>query len=224
MAERVTIVSPMRDGAAGLPSFRARFEALDYPPAALRLVVVEGDSVDGTFVALLKWAAAEPRLTVIKSTTGLPRFGSVIDPVRFRALAQVFNAGLEAVDLTWSTHALFIPSDVAYEPDLVSRLLAHDKDLVAPFFWMPSGHRFYDTWGFIRDGQHFGNFPRSELAAYGDKPIQMDTVGGVILMRAEVLRAGARYTPEEVDQGLCKTACDLGFTVWADPTTHVTHL
>jgi len=220
----VTIVSSMRDSLPGLRAFMSRFYALAYPPAQLRLIVVEGDSVDGTPQALREWADKEKRLRVATCNTGAPHYGSVIDADRFRVLATVFNAGMDAVDLAWSSHVMFVPSDVHYEPDMLDRLMVHDLDIVAPFFWGPGGTWFYDTWGFSRGGAQFGNFSRSELPAYGDKPIQMDTVGGVILMRAGVLRAGVRYSLDDVDRGLCRAAQAQGFTVWADPTTHVRHL
>lgn len=219
----VTIVSAMRNSIAGLHAFMRRFWGLDYPPERLRLIVVEGDSGDGTPQALREWTDKEKRLTVITCNTGRPHYGSVVDGDRFQVLATVFNAGMEAVDLAWSSHVMFMPSDVEHEPDLLKRLLAHGLDLVAPFFWGPGGECFYDTWGFTRQGEGFTNFERSQLARYGDKPIEMDTVGGCILMRAEVLRRGARYRPEDVDRGLCRMARAQGFTVWADPTTHITH-
>lgn len=213
----------MRDSLAGLQAFMSRFYALDYPPAQLRLIVVEGDSMDGTPQALREWADKEKRLRVVTCATGAPHYGSVIDADRFRVLATVFNAGMDAVDLAWSSHVMFIPSDVNYQPDLLDRLMAHNLDLVAPFFWTSSGKMFYDTWGFSRNGAQFGNFQRTELPAYGDKPIQMDTIGGCILMRAAVLRAGVRYSLDDVDRGLCASAQRKGFTVWADPTTHIVH-
>lgn len=220
----VTIVSAMRDSLGELPAFMTRFETLAHPPASLRLIVVEGDSVDGTLPALREWADKEKRLTVVVCNTGRPHYGSVIDVDRFLVLAAVFNAGLETVDLAWSDYVLFIPSDVHYEPDILSRLLAHGKDIIAPFFWGPGGDWFYDVWGFVRDGVQFTNFDRSQLHAYGNVPIQMDTIGGVALIHADVLRAGVRYSIQDVDRGLCWAAQAQGFTVWADPTTHVTHL
>lgn len=219
----VTIVSAMRDSLSGLQAFMTRFYALDYPPAQVRLIVVEGDSTDGTPQALREWADKEKRLRVVTCDTGAPHYGSVIDSDRFRVLATVFNAGLDAVDLRWSSHVLFVPADVHYEPDVLDRLMAHDLDLVAPFFWGPGGAWFYDTWGFSRDGAQFSNFPRTALPDY-EGPVKMDTVGGVILMRADVLRAGVRYSIWDVDRGLCAAAQAHGFTVWADPTTHVRHL
>ena len=223
MADHVTIVAPMRDALPGLFGFMARFEALAHPSAALRLIVVEGDSTDGTAAAVKEWADKEKRLSVVMCNLGAPKYGSVIDPNRFRVLATVFNAGLDAVDLAWSDYVLVLPCDVHYEPDLLDRLMAHNLDIVAPFFWGPGGAWFYDTWGFSRDGAQFSNFPRTALPNY-EGPILMDTIGGVTLIRADVLRAGVRYSMQDVDRGLCRDARAHGFTVWADPTTHVRHL
>lgn len=224
MTVNVTIVSPMRDFGAHVDDYRERVQALGQPLSALRFVIVEGDSVDDTWDRLQEWKASDWRVTLVKHNTGQPRYPSIIDGARFRALAAVFNAGLEAVRLDWSASVLFLPCDVTFEADMLNRLLAHDKDLIAPFFWGPGGGYFYDTWGFMWRGAHFKNFPRSQMAGRSEQPLQMDTIGGAILMRADVLRAGCRYTPEEVDHGLCKAAQALGFSVWADPTTHIEHL
>ena len=73
MTEHVTIVSPMRDALAGLRRYMTRFERLDHPPVALRLLIVEGDSVDGTPQALREWADKEKRMRVVTCDTGAPR-------------------------------------------------------------------------------------------------------------------------------------------------------
>lgn len=219
----VTICSPFRDSAAGINEYMNRIADLDYSFDARRYVWVEGDSVDDTARQLLYWAEDDPRVTLVRCNTGVPRHGSIVHPERFKALAQVFNAALDAVDLAWSDYVLFLPSDIVYSPDLLSRLLAHGAHIMAPFSWTEYG-RFYDTWGFTRRGEEFGRFTMaSGRVAYGDEPIRMDTVGGTVLIRSDVLRAGCRYTPEEVDRGLCKAARAQGFLVWADPSTHVFH-
>lgn len=224
---QVTIVSPFRDYGVQLPDYVQRVQNLLWPAEALRVVCVEGDSTDDTWARLQTWALQDRRVSLVKCDTGKPRYGSVIDPERFAALAQVFNAGLNAADLDWGDFVLVLPSDIAYAPDLLQRLAAHSFDLVAPFVWLPDG-RFYDTWAFGRrvDGvvRYYGNFPRGELGRlFGEGPVAMETVGGTLLIRADVLRAGCRYTADEVDRGLCRCAWAHGFKVWADPTTHVDH-
>lgn len=198
--------------------------ALDYPLELLRVIAVEGDSADNTPHILADWARFHGNVTVLKCDTGTPHYGSVVHPVRFATLAQVFNTALDAVDLEWSDYVLFTPSDVCFGRDVLTRLLAHDKDMIAPFFWGQDG-LFYDTWGFVREDASFGKFgKRAAMQMFGDGPVAMDTVGGMALIRSEALRAGCRYTAEEVDRGLCKCARSKGFGVWADPSTSIVHL
>lgn len=219
----MTICSPFRDSATGIAEYFTRLSELDYPMANLWYVFVEGDSQDDTFEQLQRWAQFDNRMTLIECDTGKPQHGSVVNAERFATLAQVFNAALDAVDLEWTDYVLFLPSDIHYAPDLLSRLLAHGAHIVAPFSWTEGG-RFFDTWGFTRHGEEFTRFSMASGAvAYGDKLLQMDTVGGTVLISAKILAAGCRYTSDEVDRGLCKMARNKGFTVIADPTTNVFH-
>lgn len=217
----VTICAPFRDSDATLHTFIQQVTTLEHPAARLRVIAVEGDSKDHTRLGLTTWQRIDGRVAVLTCDTGKRKYGSIVHPERFAILAQVFNTALDAVDLEWSDYVLFTPSDVLFGPDVLARLLAHDKDMIAPFFWGKDG-LFHDTWAFERNGQSIGKAKRSD--SYGDKPLAMDTVGGMVLMRSDVLRAGCRYTPQEVDRGLCKMAQAAGFSVWADPTTHIVHV
>lgn len=222
----VTIVSPFRDCGDGIAAYRQRVDALDYPPGALRFVVVEGDSVDDTAEQLAAWAERDERVTFVQCDTGKPHYGSVVHPERFEVLATVFNAGLDAVDLVWSDFALFLPSDILYAPDLVGRLVGHGVDLVSPLTWTDSLHyrRFYDLWAVSQNDRFFGPFPYAERERlFGTELTEMTTIGGTMLISADVLRAGIRYTPEQVDRGLCYAARAAGFRCWLDATVDVEH-
>ena len=63
----------------------------------------------------------------------------------------------------------------------------------------------------------------STEALFGSDLVELETLGGVTLIDADVLRAGVRYSTINVDRGLCEAARAKGFTVWADPTLHVYH-
>jgi hypothetical protein len=183
-----------------------------------------GDSTDGTEAQLLRWGRDDPRVTVLKCDTGKPRYGSVVHPERFEVLAAVFNTLVDHVaNDGWSDYSLFVPSDVVFEPNLLADLLAKDKDIISPFFWVNNGGdwRFYDIWGFIKDGQQFQPYNRAWYMARYSEPIEMDAVGGAMLVKKAVWLAGVRYTRENVDRGLCQTAKSLGFGVWADPLTNI---
>ena len=231
----VTITTPFRNNERHVPKYIFQAGKLDWPKRQLRWVLAEGDSTDATLQMLTEWAGADKRVTVVKCDTGKPHYGSIVHPERFEILAHAFNTALEgAIADEWSDYNLFIPSDVLYKPDLIKRLMGWDKDVISPMFWIgphegdpvqnANGMRFYDIWGFIRDGQPLPpNGPAWYAAHYPQEPVQMDTTGGVMLYKAEIARAGARYTITEVDHGFCKEARKLGYTVWCDPTTHVVH-
>lgn len=218
----VTIVTPCRDAERMIADYRLRVEALAHAPDKLRVVMVEGDSVDRTWPRLWEWAAQDDRVTVVKRDTGKPRYGSVVHPERFEILATVFNAGLDAVDTEWSDYVLFLPVDIRYGPDLLQRLIAHEVDMVSPFVWQ--GTIFYDIWAFRRAGAHFVNFDRAHAKRHmGTELMEMDSIGGTMLMRAEIVARGCRYGVADVDHGLCRQAADLGYRLWADPATEVEH-
>lgn len=220
---RVTVASACRDVATRIEGFAALVNGLDWPAADLRVVVCEGDSVDGSWERLDAWAAADQRVRLVKLDTGAPRYGSVVDAGRFRQLARVFNASLAAVDLEWSDAVLFAPFDVEYGPLLLRRLAGHGVDVVSPLTWM--GGQFYDVWALTRDGgAMWPNFRREWADAnLGRKLLEMETVGGTVLIDAAVLRAGCRYTEDEVDRGLSRCARAKGFRLWVDPATDVFH-
>lgn len=222
----VTICTPMRDSAGLFEDYASRVYSLEHPQDSLRIVIAEGDSTDGTKEKLANWQREDRRLTVINVDTGLPRYGSVVNEARFAILSEVFNAALAQVDQQWSTHVLFLPDDIHYQPDLLRRLLAHNVDVVAPLVWTDwYGFRhFYDTWAFSRNGQHFPNFSQGWAEEHlGDQLLEMETIGGTMLFRSLLLQAGCWYTPQEVDRGFCKMASAFGFKLWCDPTTHVGH-
>ena len=224
--KNVTICFPIRQGAAYLCQLKQQINGLDYPAANIRIIAIEGDSSDGTPGLLATWAASDSRLTVITHNTGRAKWGSVIDPIRFAHLAEVFNAGLNAVDCVWSDYVLFMPADVEFRGDIIKRLLAHNVDYVAPMYWVREGGgaRFYDIWGFKEDGFQWGPYS-PEYYEQANRPVlvEMRTVGGMILIHAALIAAGARYAKEDVDHGLCRAAQQMGATVYADTTTHIYH-
>ena len=218
----ITVVSPWRDGMRQMSSYFDRIAALDWPVDDLRLIHVEGDSTDGTHAALEWWVQHDPRNSLVKRDTGKPHYPSIVNAERFWVLATVFNAGLDAVDYGWTDYVLFLPCDIRYKSDLLRRLAAHHAPIVSPFVFQNG--RFYDIWAFSRDGGNFPPFLRSDTGwLFGAGLIEMETVGGVMLIDADILRAGVRYSTTDVDRGLCTAAKALGYSVFADPTLHVEH-
>lgn len=219
---RVTVVTPWRQHAGAVLDYERQMAALDYPQDRLRFVFVENDSTDETYPLLSSWAALDTRVLLRKQDRGYPLYPSIVNPHRFEILATVFNWALDLVDYDWTDYVLFMPCDIAFQPDLLRRLLDHRAPIVAPFVFQHG--RFYDIWAFSRNGRDFLPFAEASTEdLYGDELVELETLGGVTLIDADVLRAGVRYSTINVDRGLCEAARAAGFSVWADPTLHVYH-
>ncbi len=220
----VTIATACRDSSHLVGQFRRQSEALEWPAERLRVAVCEGDSADDTWAQLMRWYVERPGLIrLVRRDTGAQKWPSIVDAERFRQLAQVFNAALDLVDLEWSDYVLFVPFDVVFEPDLLRRLVGHGVDLVSPLTWRDG--LFYDTWALVQfGGETWPNFDREWARRHlGSRLIEMDLVGGTMLMTADVLRAGCRYTEDEVDRGLARCARAKGFRCWVDAGLSVIH-
>ena len=218
----VTVVTPWRQHAGAVLAYEAQFNQLDYPEDLLRFVFVENDSTDGTYELLRSWAEIDDRITLQKQDTGGPLYPSIVNAHRFEIMGTVFNWALDLVDYDWTDYVLFMPCDIVFPTDLLRRLLDHHAPIVAPFVFQHG--RFYDIWAFSRNGRDFLPFAEASTEdLYGDELVEMETLGGVTLIDADVLRAGVRYSTINVDRGLCEAARAKGFTVWADPTLRVYH-
>ena len=215
----VTICTAMRDEAANVGDYIRRLDALDYPHDQLRFAVCEGDSVDATWRMLQTWCVMDKRVRIVKKDNGTPKYGSIVNPDRFRALARAFNQALAIVDLDWTDYAMFLPADIVYKPDLVKRLVSHGQDVVAAMPWQNG--RFYDIWAFSGGGVDWMTLRREAVTA--DGLLEVQTAGGTMAIHAEVLGAGCRYTEDQVDRGLCEMAQAAGFRVWVDTGAHVEH-
>ena len=137
----VTIVSPFRDN-GNLTRYIDQVIGLDFSDDQMRFIAIEGDSVDDTLKQLQDWQRHDKRVTIIEHITGRPKYPSLISKERFAHLSGIFNAGLDVVDCDWSTHTLFLPSDVIFNRDLLQSLLDKNKDSIAPMFWHNTNAHF----------------------------------------------------------------------------------
>ena len=222
-ATHLTIVTPCRDAEAQLAQYIRQVLTLEWQPEAIRIIMVEGDSTDDTLSKLQAWAIWDNRVQIVKCDTGSPKYGSVVNADRFEVLAEVFNAGMDTIDTSWTDHVLMMPVDVKYRPSLAQSLAFWDKDMIAPMSFTTYGF-FYDTWAFVKDGQNFVHHSRDWIERWlPPVPFEMDSVGGANMMKVDLVQLGVRYSPETVDKGLCAHAKSLGYRVWADPTSEVEH-
>lgn len=140
----------------------------------------------------------------------------------------------EAVIAEGADYLFMVDDDMLCPPDLFSKLVAHDKDVVAALaFTRNPDHKpvIYETvngfsnevgmtYGFTRFVQ---NYPRNQL-------VECDAVGfGAVLIKAEVLRKipqpwffGMERTGEDII--FCIKAKKAGFQVFMDTSIKLGHL
>lgn len=226
----VAIFSIFRDAAgAQIERYRRQMDKLDITGFDVQWYLGEGDSKDLTLNQLCDYAAYDCRVNVNTITTGIEHHGSDLHPDRVRCLAMSVNPLLDAIARDcWADYALLVESDLIIKPDLLQRLhenLPDTTSLIAPMIWTDNDTRFYDIWAYRKlTGHYFLPFGK---AWYADKmpvkPFEVSSVGSVVLMPADVIYSGMRYTDEEVVVGLVRQAREAGYQIFVDGSTHVRH-
>ena len=251
----VLILTPVKNATRFLPRYFELLDRLDYDKSALSLGLIEGDSTDATHtmagIALATRQDGYHRTRLIKQDLGLhltgARWERDIQKVRRATLARARNYLLASMiaDEAW---VLWLDADlVDYPPDLLTRLMAADKDIIVPRCVLPDG-RDFDLGSFrfdpargpaehprhMQDGLH--QPPRGFGRAYlGDLPVTsgpqaIDSVGGTaLLIRADLHRSGLNFPAFShrgyiETEGLAMMAKDMGHTCWALPELIITHI
>jgi len=127
-----------------------------------------------------------------------------------------------------------VDSDIAFTPDTLKKLLAHDRDVVSGMYIQrnPSRHTLE-----IYEPNEYGgvsNIPYERLKGRGLTEIA-GCGFGCVLVKAEVMRSigypqfkyysaidHAHTISEDVD--FCKKARDKGFKLWVDPSIQCRHI
>ncbi|MFM8322927.1 MAG: glycosyltransferase [Chloroflexota bacterium] len=250
----VLILIPVKDVRADLPGLWQNLLQLTYPAARLSLAFLESDSRDGT----AGWIEAHlnelrgrfQRAELHRQDYGFqidgPRSAAELQRRRRAVMARSRNELLRRAlrDEDW---ALWIDADlVSWPPDVIERLLAAGKDIVAPsclaqgtrqafdlnsFKLAPSAGRLdwspYIIDGLLQPPRGFGRLYLTDLRRHD--LVELDGVGGtMLLVKAELHRTGLLF-PEEPyknlieTEGLAALARDLGYTCWGLPNLEIWH-
>jgi hypothetical protein len=228
---KVSVWSQFRNAAgAQIKRYREQVNALDYPPELLRFYLCEGDSDDDTLSQLRTWAIDDPRLTIIKHDTGIPHFAHSPRPARMKAVSENGNKGWDAIAAdAWGDFALMLESDLLYKPDLLRSLIERcppEANIFAPMIWIPveGGLRFYDIWAYRIKGKMFREAsPEWYFARYGSGPVELDSVGSVVLFEMDLITEGLRLGETDCILGMCNEARSLGYRIFCDPTIKILH-
>lgn len=238
---RLVVLSLFRQRAKMVERYSKQLDSMAWN-GPLDVVLVHGDSTDGTGWALDQWAESSERpVHVLHHDLGRPLTGSVVDSERFKTLSLVVNVGLEyiAKELPGADYFCFLEGDLIVGRHLMRRLRSTldavveetgGPAVVAPFIWYRDRHTpipiFYDTWAFRHDGTkhtgHFDAFTQEQSTELVD-PYRVASAGTCLFCSAEPMYAGARFPPEDVIVGFCRQMTERGATIWCDPSTHVIH-
>jgi hypothetical protein len=255
---RYALLVPVRDAVSEIDPFFAALAGLDIPAETTKLVFCEGDSSDGTWEKLKEAAARErPRyrdILLLQKPVGtrFERSGrhlARIQRPRRSGLARVRNHlidhGLDETD-DW---ALWIDIDVwRFPADILRRLREARARIVVPnCVTRPCGPSFdlgsfvsnwdvdeklrdrYDRHGLFQPPSDFGGRLYLSSLRHSDR-VELDSVGGtMLLVDARLHRGGLRF-PEEPYRGLIETegfgalAKDLGVRPVGLPRLEVLHV
>jgi hypothetical protein len=194
------------------------------PQHNFELLLVEGDSTDGTW-ALLDCLFFD---AVTKREHGGPLFSSVDNVVRWRQSSFVWEGVLERVPLDTDVF-IYVESDLIWDPTTMLQLIHHLEkpgvDVVAPMCFRSDYH--YDTWGMRGpDGKGFGlwyPFHDSLKEPSATGLWRISSAGSCLVMRGPVART-CHFDPADLAiVGFCRNAAENGYQLWVDPTLKVHH-
>ncbi len=190
----------------------------------VRLIAVEGDSIDETRKDLRTFATAVGvPIQIVVRNHGQRIFGSTEEPERMKALSFVGNGILESVNDTDDV-LLYVESDLLWRPEVIvslaSQLRPREVDVIAPLCF--AGQAFYDIWAFRKNGHRFGPFHPYHGELSFDGLTAVDSCGSCLVMRAEVAR-NCRIIDDEALVGFCRDVWAKGYTVFCDARERVFH-
>ena len=201
-------------------SFKQREEWNNHHNVEIVHICLEGDSVDDTYEVLDSYKN-KYNIRLIKHDTGKQHYPSVAEPERLKNLGYLSNLALSKAMEESPTHILWLDSDVTLPKHYVVKLLAHNRDVVAPMFYFENSIYFRDTWGYRVKEEGFRNrYPYCKN--YNPKSLfEVDSVG-LPLISSKVIKAGAKFGDEEIVD-LCRSIRSLGYKIYVDPLVAVTH-
>jgi GT2 family glycosyltransferase len=127
-------------------------------------------------------------------------------------------------------YLLFIDADMVFPPDALTKLLAHDKDIIGVHY----NNREMPLVSTIRMLREDGNFYQVDTKLMPRRLFECGSVGkGLVLIKMRVFEKIKKpwyefqYKDGELmteDINFCLKAHKAGFRVWCDPTIKVKHI
>lgn len=188
--QTITLASIMRDSMSYIKRYFAQVESVAKHFKHVSIVIVEGDSVDGTKEYLAAKAddlPANTRLDVITYDLGGQKFGSIAHPTRWSNLEACWNRALERVQP--SDYIVCVESDLIWNWGALRECLLNlnEFDVVCPMLY--GQNHFFDTNGFrLPDGRKFNGQHPVIPDWTGTRFVRLSTGGGLIVTTFEHIR------------------------------------
>lgn len=244
----VLVLTPVKNARAYLEIYMVLLEKLDWPRDRLAIGVLEGDSTDGSYEALLsmlpRLERRAGRVTLHKKDyrfhmpPALPRWTPQWQLARRQILARVRNQLLFRA-LRDEDYVLWVDIDLAdYPADVLHQLIDTGYDIVTPNCVVAPGGNSFDLNAWADQGQVTLDHRRGQGA------VRLQSVGGtMLLVRADLHRDGLIFPPfrygnessnarsqhplwgrgEIETEGLAIMALDMGVQPWGLPDLEIVH-
>lgn len=153
----ITVCSIFRNSTPYLDRYFAQIEGLR-AAGDVQLALAEGDSDDGTFEAIE--GRLQPGDFLAKIDHGGPVFGSVDAEQRWAQIALVVSGLIGKIGDPGAA-LIWVESDLIWKPEALTALIGDLRFVpaVAPMVFHGDSARFYDIWGYRREGQCFSPYP-----------------------------------------------------------------
>jgi len=236
---RIALGSIFRNSTGSLERYFRQVEALAVQLRSrgdtLRLILAEGDSIDGTYDELhyhldsREGAINMHDSKLIQVNHGGPVFGSVNDEQRWRNISKVCNDLLDLVT-PQDDILIYVESDLIWQPVSMTALIDLAElsrfDVVVPMCLAEGTDRFYDIWGHRRRGLGFRPEPpyHPDLELHrGYTALGMDSAGSCLVMKGHVALNTRFDPPEHGIVGWCEDIRRKGYSIWLQPAVKVEH-
>ncbi len=187
------------------------------------VIAVEGDSTDDTYDRLKEMEYVDE---ILKSEHGGQKFPSIIHPMRWRQLSTACNVALCAAVRVCQPNDRFVyvESDLIWEPDVMIDLLKHGVHAVSPMSMAADLGRFYDVFGYRKDGMRFGPYPPyyEGWTPFSHDLVPIDTSGSCFVLDSYALPK-VEFSAQDCILGIGRSLAANGITLFLDPTLAVHH-
>jgi hypothetical protein len=226
---QIAVLSIVRDSMPTLPRYYMQVKQLRDRCHAYgwrtRSVVVENDSVDGSYDSLDRnLPECSDDSVLVRAHDDCPHWPSVDDPARWRHIAWVCNQALAEI-LPTDDVVVYVEDDLEWDPREIFTMARHATEagaITCPCYAQIRAGRYYDTWGSRLGGVRFSPMPPYHPDFAPGKWLNMDSCASVLALRADIARE-TRFDDDGFVGWSRQVKAANGGQLWLDPSCAVVH-